>query len=54
MKVPASKEEGEDPESKYFDRGLLPIIIESGGSRRRRKSRSLESPLEKIKENLVK
>jgi hypothetical protein len=39
MKVPASKEEGEDPESKYFDRGLLPIIIESGGSRRRRKSR---------------
>jgi hypothetical protein len=39
MKVPASKEEDENPQSIYFDGRLLPIIIESGGSRRRRKSR---------------
>ena len=37
MKPPASKEEDENPESKYFDRGLLPVIVSSGG--RRRKSR---------------
>jgi hypothetical protein len=31
MKPPASKEEDENPESKYFDRGLLPVIVSSGG-----------------------
>ena len=34
MKVPASKDEDENPKSKYFDNKLLPIIIESGGKRR--------------------
>jgi hypothetical protein len=36
MKPPASKEEDENPESRYFDRGLLPIIISAGGRGRRR------------------
>jgi hypothetical protein len=36
MKPPASKEEDENPESRYFDRGLLPVIIPAGGRRRRK------------------
>jgi hypothetical protein len=42
MKPPASKEEDENPESRYFDRGLLPIIVPAVGGRktRRRKSSS--------------
>jgi len=39
MKPPASKEEDENPESKYFDRGLLPVIVSSGGRKKRRKTR---------------
>lgn len=35
MKPPASKEEDENPESRYFDRGLLPIIVPSVGGRKR-------------------
>lgn len=31
MKPPASKDEDENPESRYFDRGLLPVIVTSGG-----------------------
>ena len=38
MKPPASKEEDENPESKYFDRGLLPVIVSSGGRKKRRKT----------------
>jgi hypothetical protein len=37
MKPPASKEEDENPESRYFDRGLLPVIIPAGGRRKRSK-----------------
>jgi len=36
MKSPASKDEDENPQSRYFDRKLLPIIVESGGNKRRR------------------
>ena len=39
MKTPASKYEDENPQSRYFDGKLLPIIIESGGKRTRRKTR---------------
>ena len=39
MKSPASKDEDENPQSRYFDGGLLPIIIESGGKGRNRKTR---------------
>ena len=40
MKPPASKEEDENPESRYFDRGLLPIIVPSVGGRRKRSKSS--------------
>jgi hypothetical protein len=40
MKSPPSKEEDENPQSRYFDGKLLPIIIESGGSRRRKTSKA--------------
>jgi nicotinic acid mononucleotide adenylyltransferase len=39
MKLPPSKNEDENPQSRYFDSGLLPVINESGGKRRRRKTR---------------
>ena len=40
MKPPASKEEDENPESRYFDRGLLPIIVPSvGGKSFKRRSK---------------
>lgn len=35
LKIPASKDEDENPESKYFDHGLLPIIVNLGGRRRK-------------------
>ena len=35
MKPPASKEEDENPESRYFDRGLLPIIVPPRGGKKR-------------------
>jgi len=38
MKPPPSKEEDENPESKYFDRGLLPVIVSSGGRKKHRKT----------------
>lgn len=37
MKIPASKDEDENPPSTYFDGKLLPLIIELGGSRRRKR-----------------
>jgi len=40
MKPPASKEEDENPESRYFDRGLLPIIVPAGGRRRKTRKAS--------------
>ena len=36
MKPPSSKDEDENPESKYFDGGLLPVMNETGGKRRRK------------------
>lgn len=39
MKPPTSKDEDENPQSRYFDGGLLPVINEVGGKRRRRKTR---------------
>lgn len=39
IKPPPSKYEDENPQSRYFDTGLLPVINESGGKRRRRKTR---------------
>ena len=42
MKLPPSKNEDENPQSRYFDSGLLPVINESGGKRRRRKTRKLK------------
>ena len=38
MKAPASKEQNENPESRYFDSGLLPVIVTAGGRRKRRKT----------------
>jgi hypothetical protein len=40
MKPPASKDEDENPESRYFDRGLLPVIVTSGGRGKPFKRRS--------------
>jgi len=40
MKIPASKDEDENPPSTYFDGKLLPLIIELGGSRRRKTSKA--------------
>jgi len=39
MKPPASKEEDENPESRYFDRGLLPVIVAPSGGRKTRKNK---------------
>lgn len=39
MKPPPSKDEDENPQSRYFDGGLLPVMNETGGKRRRRKTR---------------
>lgn len=36
MKSPASKDEDENPQSSYFDGGLLPIINADGGKKRRK------------------
>jgi hypothetical protein len=38
MKNPPSKEEDENPQSRYFDGKLLPIIVNLGGGRKRRKT----------------
>ena len=52
MKSPSSKEEDENPQSKYFDGGLLPIINTSGGKRRKsRKIRKLRKIRKTIKRN---
>lgn len=40
MKPPASKDEDENPQSRYFDRGLLPVIVTSGGRGKLFKRRS--------------
>jgi hypothetical protein len=39
MKSPASKDEDENPQSRYFDGKLLPIIVKLGGRRKSRKSK---------------
>ena len=39
MKPPPSKDEDENPQSRYFDGGLLPVINETGGKRKKRKTR---------------
>lgn len=39
MKSPLSKNEDENPQSRYFDGGLLPVINETGGKRKKRKTR---------------
>lgn len=39
MKSPASKDENENPQSSYFDGGLLPIINTDGGKKRRKNTR---------------
>ena len=39
MKSPPSKEEDENPESRYFDRGLLPVIVPPKGGRKTRKNK---------------
>lgn len=39
MKSPPSKNEDENPESKYFDGGLLPVINKIGGKRKTKKKR---------------
>ena len=39
MKPPPSKDEDENPQSRYFDGRLLPVINEVGGRRRKRKTR---------------
>jgi hypothetical protein len=46
MKTPASKDEDENPQSRYFDGKLLPIIIESGG---KRQSKSYSKPFRKTR-----
>lgn len=38
MKTPPSKEEDENPQSKYFDRGLLPIIVSGFGGKKYKKN----------------
>jgi len=43
MKSPASKDEDENPQSRYFDGKLLPIIVKLGGSRRRKTKRLRKS-----------
>lgn len=39
LKPPPSKDEDENPQSKYFDSGLLPVFNTIGGRRRRRNTR---------------
>jgi hypothetical protein len=39
MKEPITKDEDENPQSRYFDGRLLPVINPLGGKRRRRKTR---------------
>jgi hypothetical protein len=43
MKSPASKDEDENPQSRYFDGKLLPIIVNLGGKRRRKTKRTRKS-----------
>ena len=43
MKSPASKDEDENPQSRYFDGKLLPIIVTLGGRRRRKTKRTCKS-----------
>jgi hypothetical protein len=51
MKSPASKDEDENPQSRYFDGKLLPIIVKLGG---RRKSRKLKRSSRKRKTRKIK
>lgn len=43
MKPPASKDEDENPQSRYFDGGLLPIIVPAVGGRKRKTRRYKKS-----------
>jgi len=49
LKIPSSKDEDENPESRYFDGKLFPLIIKSGGRGRRRKTRKKQSAGKKQK-----
>jgi sugar-specific transcriptional regulator TrmB len=40
MKSPASKDEDENPQSRYFDGKLLPIIVKLGGRRKQKTSKA--------------
>ena len=48
MKSPSSKEEEENPQSRYFDGGLLPVFNTTGGIRRR-KTRKIKRKTKKSK-----
>jgi hypothetical protein len=56
MKSPASKDEDENPQSRYFDGKLLPIIVKLGGKRKSRKSKksSRKRKTRKIKSRIKK
>ena len=36
MKPPPSKDEDENPQSRYFDGGLLPVLNQTSGKRKRK------------------
>jgi len=42
MKPPPSKEDEENPQSRYFDDGLLPVINKTGGKRRKQKTKKIK------------
>jgi hypothetical protein len=43
MKPPPSKNENENPQSRYFDAGLLPVINKVGGKRRKTRKNKRKS-----------
>jgi len=52
MKIPASKDEDENPQSMYFDGKLFPIIVKLGG--RRRKTRTNKTRRKSRKNKIIK
>lgn len=49
MKSPASKDEDENPQSRYFDGKLLPIIVKLGGRRKSRKTKRTRKSFRKTR-----
>jgi hypothetical protein len=49
MKSPASKDEDENPQSRYFDGKLLPIIVNLGGRRKSRKTKRTRKSFRKTR-----